>query len=47
MVKKSKITNGNTFNGNDIDIDGKHGSSRNETTLFQVFLQIYDHCFNT
>ena len=46
-VKKSKITGRKTFNGENFDIDGNHGSCKDGRTLFQVFLEIFDHCFNT
>ena len=39
-VNKSKITGGNSFNGDNFYIEGNHGSSKNEKTLFGVFLQI-------
>ena len=37
---KSKITGKNTFNGDHFEIEGNHGSSKDEKTLFWVFLQI-------
>ena len=46
-VNKSKITGENTFNGNDFEIEGNHESSKDEKTLFWVFLQICYPCFNT
>ena len=46
-VKKSKITGGNTFNGENFDDECNHGASKDEITLFRVLLYICDHCFNT
>ena len=43
---KSKITGKNTFNGDHFEIEGNHESSKDEKTLFWVFLQICDQCFN-
>ena len=43
---KSKITGENTFNGDDFEIEGSHESSKDEKTLFWVFLQICDQCFS-
>ena len=45
-VNKSKITGENTFNGNNFDSEGNHGSSKDEKTLFWVFLMIFDQYFN-
>ena len=45
-VNKSQITGENTFNGDHFEIEGNHGSSKYEKTLFWVFLQICDQCFN-
>ena len=45
-VNKSKITGENTFNGDHFEIEGNHESSKDEKTLFWVFLQICDPCFN-
>ena len=45
-VNKSNITGVNTFNGDHFGIEGKHGSSKDQKTLFWVFLQICDQCFN-
>ena len=39
-VSKSKITGENTFNGDHFEIEGNHESSKDEKTLFGVFLQI-------
>ena len=44
-VNKSKITGENTFNGDHFEIQGNHESSKDEKTLFCVFLQICDRCF--
>ena len=41
-VNKSKITGENTFNGNNFDSEGNHGSSKDEKT----FLMIFDQHFN-
>ena len=46
-VNKSKITGENSFNCDHFEIEGSHGSSKNEKTFFRVFLQICDQCFNT
>ena len=45
-VNKSKITCENTFNGDHFEIEGNHGSSKDEKLLFWVFLQTCDQCFN-
>ena len=45
-VNKSKITGENTFNGDHFEIEGKHGLSKDEKTLFWVLLQIFDQCFD-
>ena len=45
-LNKSKITSENTFNGDHFEIEGNHESSKDEKTLFWVFLQICDPCFN-
>ena len=46
-VNKSEITGKNTFNGDHFDIEGNHESSKDEESLFWVFLQICDLCFNS
>ena len=46
QINKSKITGENTFNGDDFEIEGSHESSKDEKTLFWVFLQICYPCFN-
>ena len=45
-VNKSEITGENTFNGDHFEIEGNHESIKDEKTLFWVFLQICDQCFN-
>ena len=45
-INKSKITGKNTFNGDQCLIEGNRGSIKDEKTLFWVFLQICDQCFN-
>ena len=45
-VNKSEITAENTFNGNHFEIKSNHESSKDQKTLFWVFLQICDQCFN-
>ena len=45
-VNKSEITSENTFNGDRFEIGGNHESSKDEKTLFWVFLQIRIQCFN-
>ena len=45
-VNKTKITGENTFNGDYFDIESNHESSEDEITLFWVFLQSCDPCFN-
>ena len=45
-VNKCKITGGNTFNGDHFEIEVNHESSKNEKTLFWVFLQICYPYFN-
>ena len=42
---KSKITDENTFNGDHFEIEDNHESSKDEKSLFWVFLQICDPCF--
>ena len=46
-VNKSKITSENTVNGNPIGNEGNRESSKVKNTLFWVFSQFRDHCFNT
>ena len=36
-VNKSKITSGKTFNGDEFEIGGCHGSSKNEKAFFENF----------
>ena len=43
---KSKITGENTFNGDHFEIEDNHELSKDEKSLFWVFLQICDPCFN-
>ena len=43
-VTKNKITSKNTFNRDYFEIEGNHGSSKDEKTLFWMFLQICDQC---
>ena len=43
-VSISKITGENTFNGDNFEIEGSHESSKDEKTLFCVFLQICEDC---
>ena len=45
-VIKSEINDENTFNGDHLEIEGNHESSKHETTLFGGLLQICDQCFN-
>ena len=45
-VNKSKITGENTFNGNNFEIQGSHGSSKDKKTLCWIFFMIFDNCFN-
>ena len=46
MVNKSKITGENTFNGDHFQVEGNHKPSKDEKTLFWVFLQICYRYFN-
>ena len=45
-VNKSEITGRNTLNGDHFEIKGNHELNRDQETLFLVFLQICDQCFN-
>ena len=45
-VNKSEITGENPFNGDLVEIEGSHESSKDEKTRFYVFLQICYPCFN-
>ena len=45
-VNKSKITGGNTFNGDHFQIECNHALSKDEKTSFWLFLQICDENFN-
>ena len=45
-VNNSEITGENTFKGDHFEIEGNHESSKHEETLFLVFLQVCDKCFN-
>ena len=46
-ANKSKITCKKTFDGDDLGTEGNHGLSKHKKSLFGVFSQIYDYCFNT
>ena len=46
-VSKSKITGENTINEDHFSMRGNHGASKDDENSFTVFLQIYDHYFNT
>ena len=44
-INKSKITGENTFNGDHFEIQGNHGSSKDEKTLFiYVFQALFRFC---
>ena len=45
-VNKCRITSENTFNRDHFEIEGNHGTSKDEKSLFWPFLQICDQCFN-
>ena len=45
-VNKSEINGENTFNGDYFQIEANHESTDDEESLFCVFLQICDQCFN-
>ena len=45
-INKSKITAKNSFDGDHFESEGNHESSKDEKSLFWVFLQICDQCFN-
>ena len=45
-VSKSEITGKNAFNGDLVEIEDNHESSKEVKTLFYVFLQICYPCFN-
>ena len=40
-----KNTGGNAFNADNFEINGNHGLSKGEKTLFWIFFQISDKCF--
>ena len=45
-VNKSEITGENTFKGDLCETEANHDSSKDEETLFLLFLLICDECFN-
>ena len=45
-VKQSKITGENTCNEDHFEIEGNDGSNKEKKTLFWIFLEISDQCFN-
>ena len=45
-MNKSEITGENTFKRDHFEIQGNRESSKDKETLFLVFLQICDQCFN-
>ena len=45
-VNKSEITGENTFNADHFKIEANHDSINDQETLFLVFSQICDQCFN-
>ena len=45
-INKSEITGENTFKGDLCEIEANHDPSKDEETLFLLFLLICDKCFN-
>ena len=45
-VNETKITTENAFSRDDFGTDGSQESRNDKTTLFWIFLQICDSCFN-
>ena len=45
-LSESKINVEKAFNGDHFEIEGNHGSSKDKKSLFWVFFEIYDQCFN-
>ena len=43
---KSKISGGKAFNGDNLQLRGNHGSTKDKERLCREFLQIFDWCFN-
>ena len=46
MVIKSEMIEENAFNGHFLEMDDRHESSKDEKSLFEVFLKIFYSCFN-
>ena len=45
-VNETKITSENAFSGDHFKTEGNQESGHNENTLFWVYFQIFDPCFN-
>ena len=45
-VNETKITSENAFNGDHFKTEGNQESGHNKNTLFWVYFQIFDPCFN-
>ena len=45
-VNETKITSENAFNGDHFKTEGNQESGHNKNTLFRVYFQIFDPCFN-